>query len=264
MRKVRDVLRLSANGLSKRKIAASLGLSATAVGDCIRRAWVVGVAWPLAPELTDAALERLLYPPAAVAKQRPQPDWAAIHLELKRPGVTLQLLWEEYRAVHPDAHAYSRFCEIYHDWRSRLSPTMRQTHVAGGRLMVDYAGKTLEVIDGATGEAHGAQLFVAVLASSNYTFKRTGGNPLFMTSIAHLARQDARARTPATIVSIPDDVRRFIERQARAAGRAVRVQRTGSAKPGRPALRRTAQPCISSRAVRMEGRKDGAGVHPQG
>jgi hypothetical protein len=109
MRKVRDVLRLSADGLSKRKIAASLGLSATAVGDCIRRARVVGVAWPLAAELTDAALERLLYPPATVAKQRPQPDWAAIHLELKRPGVTLQLLWEEYRAVHPDAHAYSRY-----------------------------------------------------------------------------------------------------------------------------------------------------------
>jgi transposase len=170
MRKVRDVLRLSADGLSKRKIAASLGLSATAVGDCIRRARVAGIAWPLAPELTDAALERLLYPPAAVAKQRPQPDWAAIHLELKRPGVTLQLLWEEYRAVHPDAHAYSRFCEIYHDWRNQLSPTMRQTHVAGERLMVDYAGKTLEVIDGMTGEVHVAQLFVAVLASSNYTY----------------------------------------------------------------------------------------------
>jgi transposase len=171
MRKVRDVLRLSADGLSKRKIAASLGLSPTAAGDCIRRARQAGVVWPLVLELSDAALERLLYrSEAPVEKPRPQPDWAAVHLELKRPGVTLQLLWEEHRAAHPDSHGYSRYCEIYNGWKSRLTPTMRQTHVAGQRLMVDYAGKTLEVIDGRTGEVHVAQLFVAVLASSNYTY----------------------------------------------------------------------------------------------
>jgi transposase len=127
--------------------------------------------WPLVLELSDAALERLLYrSEAPVEKPRPQPDWAAVHLELKRPGVTLQLLWEEHRAAHPDSHGYSRYCEIYNGWKSRLTPTMRQTHVAGQRLMVDYAGKTLEVIDGRTGEVHVAQLFVAVLASSNYTY----------------------------------------------------------------------------------------------
>ena len=107
MRKIREVLRLSANGLSKRKIAASLGLSATAVGDCIRRARLAGVAWPPAAELSDAALEQLLYwSVAAAEKRRPQPEWAIIHRELKRAGVTLQLLWEEYRAAHPDAHGY--------------------------------------------------------------------------------------------------------------------------------------------------------------
>ena len=132
MRNIRDVLRLSANGLSKRKIAASLGLSATAAGDCIRRAREAGVAWPLAAELTDAALERLLYRSAApVEKRRPEPDWAMVHRELKRAGVTLQLLWEEYRAAHPDGHGYSRFCQKYHEWKLRLSPTMRQTHLAG-------------------------------------------------------------------------------------------------------------------------------------
>ena len=95
MRKIREVLRLSANGLSKRKIAASLGLSATAVGDCIRRARLAGVAWPPAAELTDAALEQLLYRSVAQAeKRRPQPEWAIIHRELKRAGVTLQLLWK--------------------------------------------------------------------------------------------------------------------------------------------------------------------------
>jgi transposase len=171
MRKIRDVLRLSANGLSKRKIAVSLGLSATAAGDCIRRAREVGVAWPLAAELTDGALERLLYRSAApVEKGRPEPDWAMVHRELKRAGVTLQLLWEEYRAAHPDGLGYSRFCQKYHEWKLRLSPTMRQTHVAGERLFVDYAGKTLEVIDGTTGEVRPAQLFVAVLGASNYTY----------------------------------------------------------------------------------------------
>jgi transposase len=171
MRKTRDVLRLSANGLSKRQIAVSLGLSATAAGDCIRRAREAGVAWPLAAELTDAALERLLYRSASlVEKRRPEPDWAMVHRELKRAGVTLQLLWEEYRAAHPDGHGYSRFCQKYHEWKLRLSPTMRQTHVAGERLFVDYAGKTLEVIDGTTGEVRPAQLFVAVVGASSYTY----------------------------------------------------------------------------------------------
>ena len=114
MRKIHDVLRLSAAGLSKRKIAAALGVSATAAVDCIRRARSAGLAWPLAGKLTDEALERRLFPPPAVAAKdrRPQPDCAAIHRELRRPGVTLQLLWEEYRTVHPDGfviHATARF-----------------------------------------------------------------------------------------------------------------------------------------------------------
>ena len=108
MRKIRDVLRLSAAGMSKRKIAASLGMSATAAGDCIRRARRAGVGWPLPEGLTDEALERRLYPPSTIAAKdcRPRPNWAAIHRELRRPGVTLQLLWEEHRATHPDGYGY--------------------------------------------------------------------------------------------------------------------------------------------------------------
>jgi transposase len=172
MRKIRDVLRLSAGGMSKRKIAASLGLSPTAAGDCIRRARRAGLSWPLPEVMSDEALEARLYPPPqSVAKeQRPQPDWPAIHRELKRPGVTLQLLWEEHRAAHPDGYGYSRFCELYQAWKGRLSPTMRQTHVVGERLFVDYAGTTLEVIDGSTGEVLTAQLFVAALGASSYTW----------------------------------------------------------------------------------------------
>jgi transposase len=174
MRKIRDVLRLRAGGLSKRKIAISLGVGATAAGDCIRRARRAGLAWPLPDDLGDEALEARLFPAsaglAAIKARRPQPDWPAIHRELRRKGVTLQLLWEEHRATHPDGHGYSRFCELYRTWEGRLSPTMRQTHVAGERLFVDYAGTTLEVIDGTTGEVIAAQLFVAALGASNYTY----------------------------------------------------------------------------------------------
>jgi transposase len=172
MRKIRDVLRLSAAGMSKRKIAASLGVSPTAARDCIGRAWRAGLGWPLPAELTDETLERRLYPPPTVAAKdrRPQPGWAVVHRELRRPGVTLQLLWEEHRAIHPDGYGYSRFCELYRAWEARLSPTMRQSHVAGERMFVDYAGTTLEVIDGSTGEVRTAQLFVAALGASSYTY----------------------------------------------------------------------------------------------
>jgi transposase len=172
MRKIRDVLRLRAAGMSKRKIAASLGVSATAAGDCIRRARRAGLGWPLPEGLTDEALEVRLYPPPTMAAKdrRPRPDWAAIHRELRRPGVTLQLLWEEHRAAYPDGYGYSRFCELYRAWEARLSPTMRQSHVAGERLFVDYAGTTLEVIDASTGEVMTAQLFVAALGASSYTY----------------------------------------------------------------------------------------------
>jgi hypothetical protein len=121
MRKIRDVLRLSAAGLSKRKIAASLGISATAAGDCLRRAGRAGVVWPLPEGITDEILEARLYPAAtaiaAMSARRPRPDWAAIHRELRRPGVTLQLLWEEHRATCPDGYGYSRYVAAASMWR---------------------------------------------------------------------------------------------------------------------------------------------------
>src|SRR5579864_3749775 len=172
MRKIRDVLRLSAAGLSKRQIAASLGIGPTAAGACLRRAREAGVGWPVPDDLDDAALARRLYPvPTTTAKDwRSLPDWPAVHRELRRKGVTLQLVWEEYRAAHPDGYSRSRFCELYRAWEGRLSPTMRQAHVAGEKLFVDYAGTTIDVVDAATGEAHACQLFVAALGASSYTY----------------------------------------------------------------------------------------------
>jgi transposase len=172
MRKLRDVLRLTAAGMSSRQVAASLTIGATTVIDYLGRARRAGIAWPLPDDLTDEALEASLYPPPPIiAKdQRPLPDWPTVHRELKRPGVTLQLLWEEYRGRQPQGYGYSRFCELYRAWARRLSPTMRQTHVAGERLFVDYAGTKLQVLDAATGEVLTAELFVAALGASSYTF----------------------------------------------------------------------------------------------
>ncbi len=149
-----------------------MNIGRTAVGDYLRRARRAGLGWPLPEGLSDEDLERLLFPPppAVSPDRRPPPDWPVLHRELKRPGVTLSLLWEEYRSVHPGGYGYSRFCDLYRDWRGRLNPTMRQAHVVGEKLFVDYAGATMEVIDGLTGEIRTAQVFVATLGASSYTY----------------------------------------------------------------------------------------------
>jgi transposase len=171
MRKIREVLRLKADGFSKRRIAASLGISATAAMECVQRARRAGLTWPLPEDLSDQALELRLYPPATINdEQRPLPSWAEIHRELKRPGVTLQLLWQEYREQHPSGYAYSRFCDLHREWERRLSPTMRQTHIAGEKMFVDYSGTKLQLTDRTTGEVLTAELFVAVLGASNFTY----------------------------------------------------------------------------------------------
>ena len=171
MRNIRDVLRLTAAGMSSRKIAASLSIGATTVIDCLHRARRAGLRWPLPEDLSDEALEERLYPPPTSNKeQRPLPNWAEIQRELKRPGVTRELLWQEYREQHPDGYGYSRFCDLHRQWEKRLSPTMRQTHIAGEKLFVDYAGTKLQVITPTTGEILTAELFVAVLGASSLTY----------------------------------------------------------------------------------------------
>ena len=173
MRQVREVLRLKhVAGHSERRIAAAIGISRYTVAEYLRRATVVGITWPVPSDLDDAALEaRLFSPPFAIHESpRPQPDWPRLHAELRRPGVTLLLLWEEYRAEQPEGYGYSRFCDLYRDWRAGISPTMRQTHVAGERLFVDFAGQTVPITDPLAGTVRQAQIFVAALGASNYTY----------------------------------------------------------------------------------------------
>src|SRR6202163_3396663 len=173
MRQIREVLRLRfASELPQRAIAKSLGLSQVAVSGYLSRARAAGVSWPLPEDLDDVQLEALLFPPspAIAADQRRVPDWAWVHRELRRPNVTLALLWEEYRAGAPDGFGYSWFCDLYRGWAGRLKPTMRQAHLAGEKLFVDYAGQTVEVMDGLTGEIRAAQIFVATLGASSFTY----------------------------------------------------------------------------------------------
>jgi len=173
MRQVREVLRLKwASGLSDRKIAHSLPISRPTGAEYVRRATAIGLAWPLPEPLDDTALERQLFPPTSSAPlgKRQAPDWATVHQELKRPHVTLQLLWQEYKARTPEGLQYSQFCAAYRQWAGTLDLVMRQSHRAGETLFVDYAGQTMPVVDPHTGEVHAATIFIAVLGASNYTF----------------------------------------------------------------------------------------------
>lgn len=172
MRRIREVLRLRDQALSKRRIAQAIGVSPTTVGEYVRRAQSAGLTFPAADALGDSALEAMLFPPTAeiVLEARPEPDWAHVHRELQRRGVTLDLLWQEYKAVHPAGFRYSYFCERYQRFRRSLEFSCRQVHVAGEKLFVDYAGDTVGVCDASTGELRPAQIFVAAMGASNYSY----------------------------------------------------------------------------------------------
>ncbi len=170
--KIREILRLRYDaGLSERAIAASCRIARSTVADYLSRAAEAGVTWPLPEDLDEATLERLIFPrPPGRHLCRPLPDWAHTRKELARAGVTLRLLWEEYREQRPDGYAYSRYCELYAKWKATIDPVMRIPHKAGEKLFVDYAGQTVPVIDTDTGEERQAQIFVATLGASSYTY----------------------------------------------------------------------------------------------
>jgi transposase len=172
MRRIRDILRLKYEArLPHRDIARACALGVGTVSSYLQRAAQAGLSWPLPAQLDDAGLEAQLFrQPAPPGGPRPTPDWAHLHQELKRTGVTLQLLWLEYLAVHPEGYRYSQFCEHYRRWARKLNPSMRQRHRPGEKLFVDYSGKGLEYINRHTGEIVPVELFVAVLGASSYTY----------------------------------------------------------------------------------------------
>ena len=173
MRQLRQMLRLARDGVSARKIGRTLGVARSTVQDNLKRAEVAGLRWPLPAEITDPVLEQRLFARADVRpglRRRVEPNWAWLARELKRPGVNLAVLWEEYRDAHPDGYGYSRFCDLFREFERRLSPVMRQHHAAGDRVFVDYSGKKVPIVDPATGEVREAEIFVAVLGASNLTY----------------------------------------------------------------------------------------------
>jgi transposase len=171
MRKLRDLLRLKyAARLPQRAIARACGVGLGTVTAYLQRAAAAGLSWPLPEDLDDGALEARLFHRTAGVPDRAVPVWAEIHQELKRAGVTLALLWQEYRAAHPDGYAYSQFCERYRQWRHALKPSMRQVHRAGEKLFVDFSGTRPSLVDAATGEDTPVELFVGVLGASGLIY----------------------------------------------------------------------------------------------
>lgn len=175
MRRVREMLRLSRDaGLATREVARRTGVAASTLREMFRRFEKSELTWPLPLDLADADLEARLYGEAGTKqghRRRVEPDWAALNRELKRKHVTLQILWDEYIEANPDGYRYSRFCDLYRSWEARLPVTMRQTHLGGDKLFVDYAGDTVPVlVDPRTGRTRGAHIFVAVMGGSSLSF----------------------------------------------------------------------------------------------
>ena len=212
MRHVRDVMRMKLAGMPTREIARRVGAAPSTVRLTVHRFEEAGLTWPLPDDVTDAALEARLFAGAGCGSRQghrriAEPEWAAVHRELKRKHVTLSIVWEEYIAASPDGYRYSRFCELYRAWEGRLSVTMRQSHPAGDKLFVDYAGDGVPVvIDRLTGERRSAQIFVAVLGASSFTYAQaTWTQGLADWISGHAGAFQAIAGVPALLV--PDNTK---------------------------------------------------------
>lgn len=217
MRKLRELFRLRFEAkLTTRAIAASLGIGNGTVCDYLGRARVAKLTWPLPPELDDdGALAALLFPDDAKAETvRPEPDWARVHAELKKKGVTKLLLWQEYLEATPGGYQYSRFCERYGRWLAAASVTLRQEHRAGEKCFVDFSGDGVQVVDAVTGEVRVAKLFVAVLGASNLTYVE----PVFSEEVATWVGCHVRAFEyfgGVTQVVVPDNLKAGVTRAHR-------------------------------------------------
>jgi len=174
VRKIKEVLRLHALGLSQRQIALSCSVGQATVSEYLKAVETAGLKWSDVANWDDDCLWQAITPPrkTSAPQQHPaEPDYAALRHELQtNKYVTLQLLWEEYRNQHPEGYRYSRFCDLYRGWLRRQEMVLRQEHRAGERLFVDYADATVPVHNPESGQVWEAAIFVAVLGASNYTY----------------------------------------------------------------------------------------------
>ena len=202
MRKVREVLRLHFGAqLSARKIALSCNIARSTVGEYISRAMNAGLTWPLPDDVDDARLEAALFRAPEYSTDRPIPDIAYLHTEMRKKGVTLQLLWQEYKQAQPDGYQYTQFCQHYRRSVKKLGLVLRQEHRAGEKMFVDWAGATVPVIDRNTGEINQASIFVTVLGASNYTYaEATLDKTLPNWILAHIRAFEAFHGAPEVVV----------------------------------------------------------------
>lgn len=209
MRRITEVLRLAAQGLSYRQIGQSIGISASTIQGYVKRAQSAGLSWPLPDVLDEAALEAQLFRRGEEEYRpgRPEPDWLEVHRELRRKKhVTLQLLHLEYKAIHPDGWGYTQFCAHYHRWLGRQDLVMRFEYVAGERMFVDFCGDTLPITDPATGELWQAQVFACALGASGYLYvEATGSQDLASWQGAHVRALEFYGGSPRVVV--PDNLK---------------------------------------------------------
>ena len=217
MRKITEVLRLKAAGMSSRDIARSVGAGKTTVYEYLARAEAAGIGWPLPEGMDEEALEARLFPPpcAALAARRPVPDWRQVHRELKgKRHVTLRLLWLEWRETEPEGWGYSQFCAHYQSWLGAQDVVMRLTYAAGERMFVDFSGDRAEVVDPETGEVTHAEVFVAVLGASGLVYaEATRGQDLGSWLAAHVHAWEAYGGVAE--VTVPDNLRAAVTRPCR-------------------------------------------------
>jgi len=207
MRKTREILRLRlGKKLRQREVAQSCNCSPSTVSNVVAQAQLVGLGWPLPDDLDDEALEARMYSQRSSREHRELPDFKHIHFELRRKGVTLALLWQEYRTVHPDGFGYTTFCNRYRQWREQLDVSMRQSHVPGERLYVDYAGVKALLHDPVTGDTQEVSVFVAALGASQLIYaEAVAGEDMHSWIGAHQRAFDFVGGVPELLV--PDNLK---------------------------------------------------------
>lgn len=206
MRKIKEALKLNHEHVGNREIARRLNISAGSVSNYLSRAKAAGLIWPLNDDWSEDKIYSVLFPSENKKTTYPLPDFGKVHNELKRKGVTLLLLWYEYQQQSPGGYSYSRYCELYQAFIGKRNPSMRLRHHAGEKLFVDYSGLTVPWIDKSTGEIHRAQIFVAVLGASNYTFiEATASQSLASWVQSHVHAFEFFAGV--TVCLVPDNLR---------------------------------------------------------
>lgn len=171
MRKLKEIARLRFEARRTfTEIAAAVGAARSTVQLTLQRMTAAGLSWPWPEGLDEVTVEARLFARALPPSGSPTPDFEAMRAELARKGVTRRLLWQEYRQRHPDGLSYSQFCDLYRAWGKTQDLVLRLEHAPGDKLFVDYAGMTMPVIDRHTGEIGQAQIFVAALGHSGYTY----------------------------------------------------------------------------------------------